>query len=150
MSAGDPVVMADHEVVIPPVLGLALVAVKDALEQAPQECRYHGDVPPSKPGGWTSSCDSCEQPARVRKALALLRRAAGEPPPPRRYVVDTTAPPGPVSGLYPVLGTGGQPIRGLRAPGDADQARKALAAELERRGEVGPFDLLVTIKGESA
>lgn len=130
--------------VVTPLLGLALSAARDALDAAEQLCRLHGDVPPARPGGWTGACDSCEQPARVRKALALLRAAAGEDPPPRRYRVDTTAAPCRVSGLFPVIGPGGRPVR-LFAPGDAAMAAKVIARELEARGELGPFDLIITV-----
>lgn len=147
--------MALHEVgdagladfVVPPELGLALDAVRTALENAADTCRYHGDVPPSKPGPFTGSCDSCDQPARVRKALALLRRLGGEQPPVRRYQVDADAIPHQVSGLYPVHGAHGRLVRGLFAPDDAEQAARTIVRELEARGELGPFDVLVTIRG---
>lgn len=148
---GFPVAVADaglRDFVLPAPIGLALEHARIALDHAATECRLHWDVPPTKPGPFTGSCGWCEQPARVRKALALLRQLAGEHPPPRRYVVDATAEPGKVSGLYPVLTDAGVPIRGLRAPDDADQAARVLTAELERRGELGPFDLIITIKGE--
>lgn len=131
--------------IVPLPLARAVSAARDALEAADDLCRWHGDVPPSKPGAWTGSCETCEQPARVRKALTLLRNAAGEPPPPRRYWVDTDAPPCRVSGLYPVVGVSGRTVRGLFAPADEHQARLVIARELEMRGEVGPFDLVVTI-----
>jgi hypothetical protein len=130
------------EVTLP--LAVAIDAARKALEGAEQTCRYHGDVPPTKPGGWTGSCDSCEQPARVRKALALLRRALDEPPPTRRYVVDTTRRPHQANGLYRVDG-----VSALWAPADAEQARALILRELEVRGEVGPFDVVVTVVGGS-
>jgi hypothetical protein len=150
---GSPAAIADAglaDFLLPPPIGLALEHARIALDHAAAECRLHWDVPPTAPGPFSSSCAWCEQPARVRKALALLRRISGEPPPPRRYVVDATDEPGPVSGLYPVLTPAGVPIRGLRAPADPEQAGRVLAAELERRGELGPFDLLVTVKGAPA
>lgn len=130
------------EAIVPLPLALAVRAAYEALEQAPATCRFHGDVPPAKPGGWTSACDSCEQPARVRKALALLRNAYGLPHPPRWYTVDDTAEPHRVSGLFPV-----ERIRGLFAPADVDQAREVIERELSARGEVGPFEIAVTLKG---
>jgi hypothetical protein len=146
---GSPAAIADAglaDFVLPAPLGLALEAARVALDHADPVCRLHWDVPPSRPGPWTGSCGMCEQPARVRRALALLRRLAGEPVPVRRYVVDATAEPDRVAGLFPVLTGAGQPIRGLRAPDDPARAAAVLVAELERRGELGPFDLLVTIK----
>lgn len=121
-------------------LAVAVDAAYKALDAAEQTCRIHGDVPPAKPGGWTSACDSCEQPARVRKALALLRRVTGEPAPTRRYAVDASTRPHRVSGLFRVEG-----IRGLFAPADAEQAREVIMRELEARGEVGPFNVVVAI-----
>jgi hypothetical protein len=139
---GSPVALDPGEMLVPLPLALAVEAARVALDHATDLCRFHGDVPPAKPGSWASACGSCEQPARVRKALALLRRVSGEQPPPRRYVVDGTTDPHPVSGLYPVVG-----IRGLFAPADPERAGAVIVRELEVRGELGPFDVLVTVKG---
>jgi hypothetical protein len=127
--------------VVPAPLGLAVEVARDALDHAEDLCRYHGDVPPAKPGSWAGSCGSCEQPSRVRRALALMRRLAGELPPPRRYVIDADRPAHPITGLYPVVG-----VRALFAPADPEQARVVIERELETRGELGPFDLILTIK----
>lgn len=142
------VVLEEGEVIVPLPLAFAVEAARLALNGADTLCRFHGDVPPSKPGPFTGSCGSCEQPARVRKALALLRAVGGEDPPPRRYLIDDTAPPHRVSGLYPVEGLHGRPISGLFAPADPDQAAQVIGRELEARGEAGPFLLIITTRGE--
>jgi hypothetical protein len=145
--ATDPGDAGLADFLLPPPIGLAFEAARIALDHAVAECRLHWDVPPTRPGPFTGSCGPCEQPARVRRALALMRRCSGELPPPRRYVVDDTAEPARVSGMVPVLTDAGVPIRGLLVPPFADQATRVIERELEVRGEVGPFDLLVTLKG---
>jgi hypothetical protein len=144
MTAADRPALATQEWFLPMPVALAIETARTALDHAVAVCRLHGDVPPAKPGGWSSACDSCEQPARVRKALAYLRALVGEPPPPRRYEVDATdatGRPHRVSGLYRV-----EKIQGLWAPADEEQAREVILRELDVRGERGPFDVVVTIK----
>ena len=133
---------------LPLPVALAITAAKEALEHAPQTCRFHGDCPPAKPGPHTGRCDSCEQPARVRRALAYFRGLTGEEPPARRYVVDTASAPHRVSGGYRVLGhAGGTGVSGLWVPADPGLAAALIIRTLEERGEVGPFELQVSLNG---
>jgi hypothetical protein len=119
----------------------ALRKARAALENATQNCRYHGDVPPAPPNSWRGAgCDTCEQPARVRAALAALRRLAGDPQPPRAYTVDT-ARRHQANGLHPVNG-----INGLWVDADPRRARAAIIGELHYRGEdVHPDTITVQI-----
>lgn len=48
-----------------------------ALEGAETTCRYHGDNPPKAPA-WHGGCESCQQPTRVREALAAIRALTTE------------------------------------------------------------------------
>jgi hypothetical protein len=48
-----------------------------ALEGAETTCRYHGDTPPKAPA-WHGGCESCQQPTRVREALAAIRALTTE------------------------------------------------------------------------
>lgn len=135
------------ETTVPLALLVAIDAYRVALDNADRWCRFHEDVPPPPPA-LGAGCESCAQPARVRKAIALMCKALGEPPPVRRYTVDTTGQPHPVSGMFPVFSTlSDRPIRGLYAPGDAAGAQAAILRELDVRGETGPFTVEVAIRG---
>jgi hypothetical protein len=50
-------------------------AIRAALEEAPQECRYHGKDFERMGMQWgRPRCDSCKQPWRVVQALVALDR----------------------------------------------------------------------------
>jgi hypothetical protein len=50
-----------------------------ALEGAETACRYHGETPPEAPA-WHGGCESCQQPTRVREALAAIRALTAKEP----------------------------------------------------------------------
>lgn len=130
---------------LPLPVAVAMQAARDALEHANPLCRFHGDCPPARYGpgaGRGTGCEECAQPARVRRALAYFRALTGEPPPPRRYQLDIAGGPHRVSGGYKVLG-----VAGLWAPADQAAAAALIERTLADRGELGPFDVLLTIPG---
>lgn len=107
-----------------------------ALTSAETTCRYHGDVRAPR-SLLSSGCGSCQQPARVRDAIAALIEVYGGEPLPRAYTVDTTSTDDPGRarvGLWPVT-----EIRGLFVRDDPDLALRAICAALVERGETGPL-----------
>lgn len=130
---------------LPAPVAAALAAARAVLEGSPQTCRFHGDCPPTGSGTGPGWCEACVHPRKVRRALAYFRALTGEPPPPRFYSLDVMAGPHRTSGGYKVVG-----VPGLWAPADVDKARRLIVRELEARGELGPFDVRVSVPGRPA